>query len=650
MLVTQDNGQLRVIKNGELLATPALVLGSRLCPRGERGLLSVAVDPNFDTNQFIYLFWTHNAHDSCGQSGSDSPENRVTRMVLGDNDLVTPGSERVIVDHMLAQRYNHNGGDLHFGANGLLYISVGDGGCVIGDATRCGSLNTNSRRLDIPNGKILRVTRTGGVPATNPYVGATGARRCTLPAGPQPGTGPCTEIFASGLRNPFRIAQQPGTNTFYVNDVGQASWEEIDLLRSGKDYGWNVREGHCATDSTTGCGATAFENPLHDYSHAATGCGSITGGAFVPQGVWPQPYGGSYLFSDYVCGKIFRLVPQAGGGYTQEEFMTDVSVPVHLAFGPYGTTRALYYLDYGGGTVHRVAYTDDNSAPVASFWQRPNGLSVTLDASASYDPDSGDSVASYEWDFGDGTTLTSTTPRITHTYPATQTYATTLTVTDQHGTASAPFSKDVYAGEHPPTISITSPAPTARFSVGQSITITATASDAEDGPLPAAAITWTVLQHHGTHDHPYADPQTGSSITVTYPSPEDVASTENSYLVARAVATDSRGLTSRAGRNLLPKQVTLTFASSPTGATVLVNDTPRTAPSSLVSWPGYVLELSAPNQTVGGTPYVFRSWSDGGTRTHTITTPGTDRTYTARYAPRTGATAAPRSGSSPRWQ
>ena len=632
MLIAQDSGQLRVARRGQLLATPALNLGSRVCSGGERGLLGVAVDPKFATNHFVYLYWTHNVHGYCGQEGPDTPENRVTRYVLGDNDRIALSSEKVLVDHIASQRFNHNAGDLNFGADGLLYVSVGDGGCVLGGSTLCGALNTNSRRLDIPNGKILRVTRSGGVPASNPYVGATGARRCTLATGPQPGSGPCTETFASGFRNPFRFVQVPGTSQFYVNDVGQASWEEIDLLVRGKDYGWNVREGHCATDSYTDCGPTPYQNPIHDYSHADTGCGSITGGAFVPEGLWPAPYSGSYLFADYVCGKIFRLAPKAGGGYTQEPFLTDVSVPVHLEFGPYGSTQALYYLDYGGGAVRRVAYTGGgNTPPVASFWQRPDGLTVTLDGSASSDPDSGDSVTAWRWDFGDGTSTTTTTPRVLHTYPAAQTYTATLRVVDQSGTLSAPFSKSVFAGEHPPAVSITAPAPTARFSVGQQVTISAAASDPEDGTLAPEAITLTVQLKHGTHFHPYAGPVSGSSVTVNYPAPEDLASTENSHLVATAVATDSRGLTSRDDQKLLPKQVSVGFATSPTGGRVIVNGSSRLTPSTSVSWPGYVIRVSAPDQTIGGVSRTFQSWSDGGTRTHDVITPSSAVTYNATF-------------------
>jgi len=629
-LVTQDDGRLRVARGGTLIATPALDLGPRACTDGERGLLGVAVDPQFATNRFIYLYWTHNAHAFCGIADPRTPENRVARYVLGDDSRVVAGSERVLIDHMPSPATNHNAGDLRFGADGYLYVSVGDGGCAIGAATQCGPLNTNSRRRDIPNGKILRVTRDGDVPATNPYVGATGARRCTLPAGVSPGTGPCTETFASGFRNPFRFAQRPGTSQFYVNDVGQSHWEEIDSLAAGRDYGWNVREGHCATGSSTDCGTTSFQNPIFDYSHA-DGCVSITGGAFVPAGVWPAPYGGSYLFADFVCGKVWRLVPKAGGGFTRQVFMSGVNRPVHLAFGPFGATQALYYLDYFGGAVHRVRHTASNTAPTASFTQRPNGLAVTLDGSASSDPDSGDSVTSWSWAFGDGTSRTTTTPVVAHTYPRAGTFTATLRVTDSRGAVSAPATRSVFAGEHVPTVTITSPAATARFRVGQSVTVQASATDPEDGALPGSSLTWTVRLRHGTHEHPFAGPVTGSSVTVTYPAPEDLLAATNSYLVVSVVARDSRGLTSTATRTLLPKKVTLTFASNPTGARLTVKERTVTAKATVVSWQGFLLSVNAPDQSIGGVRYVFSRWSDGGGRAHTILTPAAATTYTAVF-------------------
>ncbi len=636
MLVTQQAGLLRVVRGGVLNATPALDLTARSCNNSERGVLSVVVDPAFATNRFVYLYWTHNAHATCETNTAAAPENRVARYVLGDGDVVDPASETVIVDHIPSPNGNHNGGDMHFGADGLLYISVGDGGCQLTDASRCQPLNNNSRRLDIPLGKILRVTSTGAVPASNPYAGATGARRCTAPAGVPPGTGPCSETYASGFRNPFRFAQRPGTSTFYVNDVGQNTWEEIDSLTAGADYGWNVREGHCATDSTTSCGPSAYADPIYDYSHA-TGCESITGGAFVPTGLWPAPYSGAYLFSDYVCGKVFRLAPRSGGGYRQVPFLDGLGAKsaVNLAFGPYQRTSALYYTTYGGGgQVRRVAYSSANSAPVASFSTSLGGTgarTLTADGSASYDPDGGDSVVKWSWDFGDGTSAVTTTPRTTHTYTASGSYAVTLVVTDSHGLVSAPGTRTVVAGNRPPTVSITSPSTSARFAVGQSVTVAATATDPEDGALPASSISWTIVRVHGSHTHPWLGGVTGSSVTTTYPAPEDVASTTDSWLRVTAVARDSAGVSTRVSRRLLPHLVTLRLASQPSGAQLRLNEMSFPAPADVVSWEGWVVHLAAPDQSIGGTPYLFDFWSDGGAAAHDVTTPATDRTYTATF-------------------
>jgi glucose/arabinose dehydrogenase len=372
LLITQDPGRLRVVRDGTLLAAPALNLASRSCSAGERGLTGLAVDPSFATNHFVYLYWNFNLDkpEICGGGTPQTPVNRIARYTLGNDDKVVAGSERVLVDNIASPATNHNGGDLRFGANGLLYATTGDGGCKIGDPTLCAGLNPNSRRLDILNGKVLRVRRNGAIPAGNPFASTPGARRCGDPAGVPPGTGPCLEAFAWGFRNPYRFAVRPGTNSFFVNDVGQATWEEVDALVAGRDYGWNVREGPCVRGSTTNCGPTPFMNPIFAYTHA-DGCASITGGAFVPAGLWPAPWSGSYLFSDFVCGGIYRLAPAAGGGFSREPFLPDAPAPVHLAFAPFGDTSALYYLDIVGNAVHRVVFSTTNTAPVARFTSRP---------------------------------------------------------------------------------------------------------------------------------------------------------------------------------------------------------------------------------------------------------------------------------------
>ncbi len=633
LIVTEDAGTVRVVRGGTLRARPALDLRSRVCESAERGLVGVAVDPQFTTNHFIYLYWTHDVHGFCGQGGADAPENRVTRHVLGNDDLVVPGSERVLIDHLPSLRWYHQAGDLHFGADSLLYVSVGDNMCSVSDPSKCAGLNTNARRLDLPLGKILRITRDGQVPSSNPYVGAARARRCTAPSGPQPGTGPCTEIFASGLRNPFRFAQRPGTNRFFVNDVGQDTWEEVDDLVAGADYGWNVREGRCATGSTTNCGPTPYRNPVHVYPHSS-GCSAVTGGVFVPSGAWPAPYSGSYLYSDYTCRAIFRLVPDGAESFTRVRVMPTVGAPVGLSFGPWAGGKTLYYVDYLNGAVHRVVLGDHNTRPVASFAHRPDGLTVRFDAAASYEPDVGDRITSYRWRFGDGTGATTTTPTVTHTYASKRAYDATLTVTDTHGAVSAPAALQALAGQHPPALAITSPAATARFAVGDAVRIAGAASDAEDGALPGTRIRWTVMLRHADHVHPFLGPVAGPSVNLTYPSPENLLAAQNSSLRVTAEVTDGSGLTTRVTRDLLPRTVTLSFTTSPVGGSLVIGGRTHRTPVSVVAWVGQVVPIAAPDQTISSAAYVFASWSDGGAQAHTVTAPGAARSWTARFVRR----------------
>jgi hypothetical protein len=166
--------------------------------------------------------------------------------------------------------------------------------------------------------------------------------------------------------------------------------------------------------------------------------------------------------------------------------------------------------------------------------------------------------------------------------------------------------------------------------VGQSVTLTATASDAEDGTLPGSAVTWTAQRRHGTHFHPYAGPVSGLSFTFTYPAPENLAAAANSNVLVTAAVQDSRGLTTSSSRDLLPRTVALTFATSPAGGSVIVEGTARSTPVTLISWVSAPVQVNVRDQSISGVPYVFSSWSDGGTRAHRITTPATATTYTAR--------------------
>ena len=638
MLITTQPGSLRIHQHGELDPGAALDLSARLCSDSERGLLGVAVDPGFQSNRFIYLYYTARRGPGCPNNSPDSPVNRVSRFTLSDANLVDPASELVLVDNIPSPNGNHNGGDLQFGKDGHLYVAVGDGGCDYAGGG-CGGANDAARDRHVLLGKVLRITADGGVPTTNPFRGPTTAR-CNVTGRSSPGT-VCQETFAWGLRNPFRLAFDPNAaeTRFYVNDVGQSSWEEIDLGRSGADYGWNVREGHCVAGSTTDCPPppAGMTDPVYDYGRGS-GCGSITGGAFVPAGEWPSAYDDAYLFADYVCGKIFAISPEAGGRFARTEFATGLgnSSAVHLGFAPFGTRSALYYTTYaGGGEVRRIRHTGAaNRAPTAAMSASPTSgpvpLAAGFDGGASSDPDAGDALT-YLWDFGDGSPPQETSgSSVIHSYATAGDYTATLRVRDDAGAVSAPATLSISAGNTAPLPVIESPPRDGRFAVGESVVLRGSGTDAEDGTLPGGSMSWTVIRRHGDHTHPFVGPVVGSKADVSGPSPEDLRSTTNSHLEIALTARDSRGLSTTVRRDLHPKLVDLDFSTDPGGLGLDINGERISAPRTFTSWDGFELVVSAPEQD----PWVFDSWSDGGTATHTIKTPSTPTVYFARFVAR----------------
>ncbi|MBX9244969.1 PQQ-dependent sugar dehydrogenase [Actinotalea ferrariae] len=640
MLIATQRGQLRVqTAAGTLLASPAIDLGPRLCTNAERGLLGVATDPDPATRA-IYLFYTaRGTSTSCptSQTGNPAgaPVNRVSRFVLRDDNTVDPASERILVDGIYSPEGNHNAGDLHVGKDGYLYVSTGDGGCDYAGDSGCGGSNDAARDRNVLLGKILRVDRTTGEAAPgNPFLGA-GTASCRL--GPVAAGTVCRETFAWGLRNPFRMAFDPDAagTSFYVNDVGQNAWEEINRGTAGADYGWNVREGHCANTGSAGsCGPpqpAGMTGPLHDYGRGA-GCGSITGGAFVPDGAWPAAYDDAYLFADYVCGKVMALV-----GTTRTDFATGLGGAVHLEFGPSPAGQSLYYTTYsGGGQVRRITPTGTANRPptaalVASPVTGPAPLRTVLDGSGSRDPDGG--ALTYLWSFGDGTPdVTTSTASVSHTYAA-GTWTATLRVRDAAGATSAPVTATIRSGNTAPTAIITSPSVGLRFTTGQTYHLTGSGTDAQDGTLPATSMTWTVVRVHDQHTHPFLGPVTGNDVAFVAPGPEDLAAAGNSHLRVSLTVTDSGGATATTVRDLRPKKVAVTLATSPVGRTLTVDGTTVTAPVTVTSWAGAPLRLGVPQQTdASGRPYVFQRWSDGSTSpTRTWTTPAGPWTLTARF-------------------
>ncbi len=282
LFVAQQGGALRVVKNGTLLPTPFVTL--TVDPQGERGLLGVAFDPNFTSNGFVYVYYT---------TTENGVHNRISRFTASaaNGDVAQAGSEAKLVDlPTLSGATNHNGGALHFGVDGKLYVGVGE------NANTAWSQDPNS-----PFGKMLRFNPDGTIPSDNPFVSRSGLARA---------------IWGSGLRNPFTFAVQPGTGRIHINDVGQGTWEEVNLGAPGANYGWPQSEGPTTTGGQT--------SPLFAYKHsAASPAGSgpggfftgfaIAGGAFYPiNGSLPAPWRGNYFFADFVS-KFIGVIDLANG-------------------------------------------------------------------------------------------------------------------------------------------------------------------------------------------------------------------------------------------------------------------------------------------------------------------------------------------------
>ncbi len=643
LLLAFQTGELKLYENDTLRSAPVIDLAQKLCTDIERGLVGVAVDPGFADNHYVYLYYTYDkGTDSCGTNVADpgaQPVNRLARFVLADDSTIDPASETVLLDNIPSVSGNHNAGDIGFGKDGYLYLTIGDSGCDYTGASACGKWNNSATYRNALVGKVVRITSDGAIPIDNPHLGP-GTSRCNLTGRTIPGDW-CQEIFATGLRNPFRFAfdEDAPTTRFFINDVGQDHWEEINEGAPGADYGWNLREGHCAVASYTDCGPppAGITNPAYDYDHTG-GCTSITAGAFVPDGVWPTQYDGSYLYGDFVCGQLFQLVPDGGGGFSSAPFASEVGGVVAMAFGPpNSSSKDLYYMSWASPPgLYRIRYTGSaNRSPVAVATAGPtNGnlpLTTNFDGTQSSDPDNNQTLT-FDWDFGDGSAH-ATTATASHEYQAPGTYTATLTVsrTDSGGQDTAEIRID--AGNNAPIPSIASPIVNQQFRVGETITLSGSGTDPEDLTVPSSQLTWQVVKHHATHTHPFLPPTTGDSATITAPVPEDFGATTNSYLEVRLTATDSQGLSTTVSRELRPRLVNLSFATNPAGLRIDLNGT--VAPTSLTAWDGWTLQLSTPKTqfTSSGQGQNFVSWSDGGAPSHAITTPTTDTTYTATFTP-----------------
>ena len=663
----------------------------------DRGLLGLTLAPNFPTSPYVYVLYTYDAaiggtaprwgtpgvySDPCptppGPTGDGCVvSGRLSRLQAAGN--VMTAAEQVLIEDWCQQYPSHSIGAVEFGPDGALYASGGDGasfnfvdygqdgsplnpcgdppgavGATLtpptaeGGALRSQDLRTSGDPVSL-DGSIIRVDpATGAGLPNNPLAASADAN--------------ARRIIAYGLRNPFRFTVRPGTDELWLGDVGWNDWEEINRILNPTDamvenFGWPCYEGNSRQSGYDAANLSICENlygqpgadtkPHHAYHHnnkvvatdaCPTGSSSIAGLEFEfnSASTYPAEYDDALFFADYSRDCIWVMRKGADGHPAPgliRPFVEAAANPVNLEMGPDGN---LYYVDFDGGTIRRIEYTaSPNRPPTAVATASPTSgnapLTVSFDGTGSSDLD-GDALT-YAWDLdGDGAFDDSTLSRPTYTYTAAGAYAAALQVTDGRG-GSDTATVTITVGNTPPTATIATPAAGTTWKVGDVISFSGSATDTQDGNLPASALTWElVLQHcpSNCHTHPlqsFAGMASGSFVAPDHEYP--------SHLELRLTATDSGGLTATRTVRLDPRTVVLTFQTTPGGLKLAVNGTQGTATFTRTVIIGSTNSISAISpQPKGGKSYTFSSWSDGGAQTHNIVAPATPTSYSARFRAR----------------
>lgn len=577
IFIIEKGGAVKIYKNGELLSQPFVQLPVN--QDGERGLLGIAIDPDFSTNKFIYFNYT-----------STDLKNTIVRYTA-TTDVSQNG--QIVKEIQMSTSLIHVGGTIGFGNDGKLYISVGDSG------TR-----ENAQKLSSLHGKILRINKDGTTPEDNPFVSDENAAK---------------EIWAYGLRNPFRFQFDSVSGKLYVGDVGENTWEEINIINKGGNYGWPEAEGKCDN--------CPYVNPFYVYQRQVGGGSSVTGGPIYRGTMFPNDYVGDLFFADYVMLDIKRLDLSGDGSINSaSDFDPEAGTVVDLKVAPDGS---LYYLTIFPGKLFRVSYNTANQPPIAKATaDKKSGeapLTVKFSSEGSQDPEGEELL--YTWDFGDGTT--SSDPSPTKIYNKTGIYSVTLQVSDGTQTDESEQIQIKVGGA--PNITITAPTNNSKYNAGDVIQFSATAVDSAGENIPQEGIKTEVIFHHNDHIHPFLLRE-GSSIG-TFTIPTDGHTAVDTWYEVKFTAKDSSGIDAEGSAFIYPNTTSITVNSEPSGLQVYVDGIPTKTPVKIEGVVGFHHELNvAATQKVDGKTYNFDKWSNTGVAQQSFTATAEPKLFTAYFS------------------
>ena len=586
IFVAEQGGKLRVIKNGTLLPTPFVQLS--VYSEGEAGLIGVAIDPHFDNNHYVYLYYT--------VAAAGYYHNRISRFTA-TGDVAVAGSETLVLDlNPLNYAEQHNGGAMNFGPDGKLYVGVGD------------SHNPDSaQNLDTYLGKILRINPDGSVPSGNPFTTGSDERK---------------RIWAYGLRNPYSFSIHPVTGYLFINDVGESSWEEINKATvGGLNFGWPLAEGASTNP--------AYTNPIFAYPHTDSRC-AITGGViFQPTTTtYPASFFGSYFYQDF-CTSAISTLNLSDSTLSPVSFAENLpGLPVSLKVGSDGN---LYFFSRNNNSLYKIIYTTNLAPAITSQPANttvPQGRTARFAVSAS-----GATPFSYQWQKN----------RVNIAGATSFTYAVTNTVLADTGWYRVVIKNSVdsvisdsarlvlSAYDALPIVTINTPLNHTIYRAGDVIRFSGAATDFEEGILPPGAFVWTVEFHHNTHYHdgpPIASGISSGQFTI----PDQGETSANVFYRLILTVTDSLGGSSSTSVDIDPHVVPVTFMTNPAGLPLYVDGQPISTPLSRSFVSGLLVDLSATTSaTVNNAVYVFNHWSPGIGEDGRMTVPDSNTTYTAVY-------------------
>lgn len=515
LFVAEQAGRVRVIAADGTVAPAPFVTLADVAVEGERGLAGLAIDPDFETNGYVYLYYTVDATPRFG---------RIVR-VTAAGDVAAPGSQVTLLELDPLdpnQPPFHVGGGMQFAPDGTLLVGVGDG-----------RVGANAQSTQTLLGKVLRINRDGSIPADNPLVGKVAGRN--------------QAIWATGLRNPFTLAIQPETGLVFLNDVGLHDWEEINVGLPGANYGWPAVEGPSSD--------ARFVGPLFAYRHGAglDRGSAIVGGAFSPLegGTFPEEYRGDYFFQDYTNGWMRRLDPRDG---SVSVFATGLpTFPVDLDVDPAGNLYVLARGDEGRiGEILQIRYAAQAQPPTIT--QGPASVLASAGHPTQFVVSaSGTGPLSYQWQL-DGEDIPGANGPVLDVPPVKLSddgARLRVVVTNAVGRAVSAEATLSVTADRPPVAVITSPGPRFRYRPGSVVRFAGVGVDPEGGLLPASAFTWEVVFHHDAHTHPFLTPSSGMA-SGRFRIPRARHDPGVVWYRVRLMVTDAAGLTGVAIRDVFP--------------------------------------------------------------------------------------------------